>query len=134
MDAATLACPTCGAPAAPDAVECNWCKARLATVACPSCYGLTFRGAKHCSHCGAKVGVSAVGDAFLEECGRCAGIWVDAESFRKICERKEERAAFVGAGSPLTAPSRSVTPERVAYIPCPDCGKVMNRINFARHS
>jgi Zn-finger nucleic acid-binding protein len=157
MDAGMLACPNCGAPATPDAVSCTHCRVQLATVACPQCFAMGFVGAEHCAHCGARLfratdgqraagtracprcrterlTVSAVGDAFLEECGRCGGLWVDAGSFRKLCEHKEERAAYVGAGSPLPSPARNVKPEHVAYVPCPECGKVMNRVNFARHS
>ena len=55
MDATALTCPQCGAVAAPDAIQCSFCHARLATTACPSCFGLVFVGSKHCQHCGAAI-------------------------------------------------------------------------------
>jgi Zn-finger nucleic acid-binding protein len=158
MDAGMLACPNCGAPAAPSAVQCTHCRVQLATLACPGCFGMNFVGAQHCSHCGAKVfrpavgetlpagtracprcrverlSVTAIGSAFLEECTRCGGLWVDAGSFKSLCEHREERAAYVGPGSPLPSAARAVEAQHVAYLPCPECGKVMNRVNFARHS
>jgi Zn-finger nucleic acid-binding protein len=152
-------CPNCGAAAAPTDVQCGYCKAQLQTVSCPSCLGMIFRGAKHCSHCGARafeaqaavaagsgahqcprcngaLTVTAVGSAFLEECGGCGGVWVDAQSFQQICQSREQQAAFVGAGSPLTPPSLGDAShhETVQYVKCPECAQLMNRMNFARHS
>ena len=152
-------CPNCGAAARTSDVQCGYCKAQLQTVACPSCLGMIFRGAKHCSHCGAKtfavdgdVGVgdgahrcprcsatltvTAIGSAFLEECSACGGVWVDAQSFQQICQSREQQSAYVGAGSPVAAPSLGAAArhESVQYVKCPACGQLMNRMNFARHS
>jgi len=154
-------CPNCGAAAAATDVRCGYCRAQLQTVACPSCLGMIFRGAKHCSHCGARafdgseasganaandahrcprcdspLAVTAIGSAFLEECGACGGVWVDAESFQQICRSREQQSAYVGAGSPVAAPSLGAAAhhESVQYVKCPECGQLMNRMNFARHS
>lgn len=141
----------------------RYCKARLQTIACPSCLGMIFAGAKHCSHCGARtfaaatdatadeaaetgvhpcprcraaLALTAIGSAMLEECGACGGAWVDAQSFQQICLSREQQAAYVGAGSPLPAPSLGAAAEHdsVRYVKCPMCGQLMNRMNFARHS
>jgi Zn-finger nucleic acid-binding protein len=157
MDAGMLKCPACGANVAREATTCSYCRAHLRTAACAGCFGMNFAGSKHCVHCGARffekkddaadvgprecprcehgLSVSAVGEAFIEDCANCGGMWVDTESFRKICERKEKSAAFVGMGSPLPAPGRAVTVNGpVQYLRCPDCDKLMNRLNFARQS
>ncbi len=159
MDAGMLECPNCGAAARVDQLSCTHCRVQLQTIACPTCFGMVFSGAQHCSHCGARafhgrttaempaadggqscprcratLAVTAIGDAFLEECGGCGGLWVDAESFKKICTRREKSAAYVGLGSPLPAPGHAATLEQVKYLPCPTCSKMMNRLNFARHS
>ncbi len=156
-----LTCPNCGAVAAPSDVRCGYCRATLQTVACASCLGMIFAGSKHCSHCGARVfaaagggavdgegeaaahrcprcatglTTTAIGAAFLEECSGCGGVWVDAQSFQEICTSREVEAAYVGAGSPLAAPVAAHHEERVRYVKCPECGAVMNRVNFARWS
>jgi predicted RNA-binding Zn-ribbon protein involved in translation (DUF1610 family) len=129
MDAGHLSCPSCGAAADANAVRCAHCRIQLQTAACPRCYGFNFVGAKHCSRCGAALfapapvdpnpdavhpcprchsplSLFAVGDVFLEECGRCGGMWVDVQSFQKVLARHEQRAAFTGLGAPGGAPGR----------------------------
>ncbi len=155
MNAGTLNCPTCGAAASTDAVRCLFCNARLATVACPRCFAMMFIGSKHCSSCGAKaqraesVGASsrrcprcrieleaiAVGSASLRECGRCEGLWVDVESFEQIINEREQQSSMLGAASIMPEQTSGVhEPNKVRYVPCPECNQLMNRVNFARCS
>jgi len=152
MSAQTLNCPMCGASASTDATRCEHCGARLATVACPSCFGMMFLGAKFCSHCGAKADrteVSAdarqlcprcgvnldavvIGNTNLLECPRCEGIWADTASLQQICTDREKQAAVLGVAAPLPATESGI--EKVRYLPCPACKKLMNRVNFANCS
>lgn len=157
MQAETLNCPTCGAAASSDATHCAFCGARLATVACPRCFAMMFAGSKHCAKCGAKVDAAepggeeasraaqcprcrvglesiAVGGARLKECARCDGLWVDVESFERIVNEREEQAAVLGAPSLLTKEGGAGASRQVRYVPCPQCGELMNRVNFARCS
>jgi Zn-finger nucleic acid-binding protein len=153
VNAQTLNCPMCGAPAASDATRCEHCGARLATIACPSCFGLMFLGAKFCSHCGAsaqrtelegaqkqlcprcKVPLEAVavGASNLRECPNCEGIWADTASFEQICADREKQAAVLGMAQSLPQAEAQVI-EQVRYIPGPLCHKLMNRVNFAHCS
>jgi Zn-finger nucleic acid-binding protein len=158
MNAETLKCPTCGASASVDAARCTFCDSRLATVACPRCFAMMFVGSKHCSRCGARAeraGVDetasrrcprcrveleavAVGSATLRECARCEGLWVDVESFEQIISEREQQSMMLGAASILPKRAEdSATlsqPDKVRYVPCPECGQLMNRVNFARSS
>lgn len=69
----------------------------------------------------------------MRECEKCAGIWLDVAAFEKICADREQQSAVLGGASPV--PSHEVRPEqRIRYAPCPQCGQLMNRINFARCS
>lgn len=153
MDAQTLNCPMCGAPAAPEATRCDHCNAQLATVACPKCFGMLFLGAKFCPHCGApaerkeveakagracprcRVDMKAVviGQTELRECPKCEGIWSDAEALQKICADREQQAAVLGVANSLSA-SAGVGLAAVRYVPCPVCRQLMNRVNFAHCS
>jgi Zn-finger nucleic acid-binding protein len=149
QDAGTLHCPNCGAAAAPAAGRCPYCHARLATVSCPSCFGLLFEGAAYCPHCGAKrerqsegeapgacpgcrgpLARVEVGSTALVECERCDGIWLDAEAFERLCADRETQAAVLHRIA--TAARTPAGPIR--YRPCPRCGKLMNRVNFAKAS
>ena len=154
MEAGILKCPHCGAAVSVDSSQCQFCQARLATVACPSCFGMMFVGSRHCPACGVRADRMTVADLPsrscprcrtrmqgialganpLHECQGCGGLWVDAASFEHICADREQQAAVLGAASsvPASAPASGVAP--VQYIPCPECGRLMNRVNFARCS
>ncbi|HWS99447.1 MAG TPA: zf-TFIIB domain-containing protein [Pyrinomonadaceae bacterium] len=157
MQAETLHCPACGAAAASDATRCEFCAARLKTVACPRCFAMMFVGTKHCSSCGAKADAAssvesaagrtlscprcragleaiAVGSARLKECARCDGLWVDVESFERIVSEREEQSAVLGAPTLLQKAGGAGASGQVRYVPCPECGELMNRVNFARCS
>lgn len=153
MNAETLNCPMCGAPASSDATQCEHCGARLATVACPSCFGMIFVGSKFCSHCGARadrteaetqthlpcprchVDLNAVviGKTNLRECPQCEGIWADAASLEAIRADREQQAAVLGIAGPV-APEPGDIEKQIRYVPCPVCHKLMNRVNFAHCS
>lgn len=152
MSAETLNCPMCGASASSASTKCLHCGARLATVSCPSCFGMMFLGAKFCSHCGAKANRTEksatsqpcprcrveldaviVGETELRECPRCEGIWADADSLARICSDREQQAAVLGVAAPMPT-DLTGSPEVVRYVPCPDCQKLMHRVNFAKCS
>jgi len=145
----TLSCPQCGAEAAPASVRCAYCGSSLATVACPECFGSLFVGMAHCPWCGAaasrEVAAAAVGAcprctaglhrirvgaAHVDECAACGGLWIDTASFERICAEREEQEAVLGtARTPARAPEPAAAGR--LYIPCPVCGKLMHRTNFA---
>ena len=152
MDAAALTCPQCGAAAEVDAVQCSFCRARLATTACASCFGLVFLGSRHCAHCGVAIAVAdpregerecprgcgtlhrlALGGVELDECARCSGVWLTIEVFRRLCAEEERRAVFLGAEMQPRTTQAAATPT-VRYVPCPECARLMNRVNFGKRS
>jgi Zn-finger nucleic acid-binding protein len=144
----------CGAAASTEATRCEHCGARLATVACPSCFGMMFAGEKFCPHCGAKaertevagaapemcprcrVNMEAVviGKSNLRECPKCEGIWADADSLREICEDREQQSAVLGMASHVPVEESESVERKIQYLPCPVCGELMNRVNFAHCS
>ncbi|HVN80392.1 MAG TPA: zf-TFIIB domain-containing protein [Terriglobia bacterium] len=148
----SLKCPNCGGEATLDSATCSWCGSSLATVACPRCFASIFVGMKHCPFCGAEatqavqgrpaqlkcprcdVGLVQVelGGIDLSECQRCGGLWVDKSAFQKICEEREEQEAVLGMASPVSAGTTKNTTQNLRmYVPCPLCGNLMNRLNFA---
>jgi len=113
---------------------------------------MVFLGSKHCAHCGTTIGAVdsregkrpcprgcgtlrrlTLGGVALEECERCSGIWLLPTVFQKLCAEEERRSAFLG--EELQARHTPATPvATVRYVPCPDCGKLMNRVNFGKRS
>lgn len=77
-----------------------------------------------------------IGAEAMRECERCGGLWLDVAAFEKICANREEQAAVLGGASVTPAHQLDMHADanNVRYIPCPQCGQLMNRINFARCS
>jgi len=153
MNVETLNCPNCGAGVESDRTLCEFCRTRLKTVACPDCLGLMFFGNKFCGHCGAEATVAEtshdnasgkcprcqielveldIAENELRQCERCDGMWVDVETFENICADREKQSAvlyFVAKKQPIQEGR-----PKISYVPCPDCGQLMNRSNFANSS
>ena len=150
---ATLRCPNCGAPASPEATCCPYCGTALALVGCPHCFARVFEGAQHCSKCGTAIASrktaeeSAPGECpecsrelvgtqlatvRLHECHSCGGLWVDADTFGRVCAETE---AQEGVLTLAERPGWTETiRQRRAYRPCLVCGQLMNRVSFDSES
>jgi Zn-finger nucleic acid-binding protein len=72
-----------------------------------------------------------VGETAMLECGGCRAVWVDAATFEHICANGEAQAAVLHQ---WPGQSRPDTRGEVRYRKCVACGKMMNRLNFARLS
>ena len=153
MSEPALRCPGCGAPAGADAASCDYCGSALATVTCASCFAPMFVGSRFCARCGAEVTrellsedtplpcprcrepmqALRLGGTTARECSACGGLWLDPASLQRLSDAREERADVI---SVLAArmPTLSTPPDVVRYVPCPSCGKLMNRRNFAQSS
>ena len=156
MQAETLNCPNCGAAVSSDSPRCQFCESKLATVACPSCFAMMFIGSRHCPHCGAaaaetkasalstlkcpkcRIDMLAItlGGSAMRECETCGGLWLEVAAFQKLCTDREEQSAVLGLASPVAGHQMdpAAAPIKVRYFPCPQCGQLMNRMNFARCS
>lgn len=116
---------------------------------------MMFIGSRHCPHCGAaatqptaaqlsvlkcprcRTDMSSVtiGATAMRECERCGGLWLEVAALESICADREQQSAVLGAALP--APQQVAAKfesEKIRYVPCPQCGQLMNRINFARCS
>ena len=125
-------------------------------MACASCFGMMFIGSRHCPHCGAAATITAasqlavlkcprckvemsslsIGGEAMRECERCNGLWLEVAVFERICSSREQQSAVLGGAAPSPSAqlhANSIS-EKVRYVPCPHCGQLMNRINFARCS
>ena len=161
-EAGSLACPGCGGPASPESKSCSYCGIPLATARCPRCFALLFRGVKHCASCGAAIDTPAhvvseegqaprqcprcsakgkapleaqiVAETLLDQCPRCGGLWLDQAAFERLTRAAEDESttgALAKLGRPK--PPGSSLPA-VTYVRCPDCGDLMNRRNYGKHS
>jgi Zn-finger nucleic acid-binding protein len=69
----------------------------------------------------------------VRECSACGGLWMDPDVLQKLCDAHEEHA---GVASMLESrvPASRAAQDTIRYIPCPQCAKLMNRVNFAHSS
>jgi len=151
--AATLNCSACGGTVGPDELRCPHCGSQVATVACPRCFGMVPVRAAHCPQCGAAIAraepeapsalacpgcrkplvASAVGGASLDQCHDCGGLWLRQDAFDHLAGDREQRGAVMGS-LPGEEHRATLDPAAVRYRPCPQCGALMNRYNYARIS
>ena len=89
-----------------------------------------------CPRCHVDMSSVTIGAEAMRECERCAGLWVEAGAFEKICADREQQSAVLGTAVPAPAQQTAsgVGAGQIQYAPCPQCGQLMNRINFARCS
>jgi Zn-finger nucleic acid-binding protein len=110
--------------------HCPHCGAAAATAAASTLAGLK------CPRCKVEMSSISLGGEAMRECEHCSGLWLDVVAFERICTSREQQSSVLGVAStvPGHAVDLSAEPIKVSYIPCPQCGQLMNRMNFAHCS
>jgi len=126
----------------------------LVTLICPKCSAAAVEGTHFCPKCGASIDHAlmasdtvaqcprcrmdmdalVLGNATARECSNCAGLWLEAEVFDRICGDREQRSSVLGAAGLVEHKPNVQLPENVKYLRCPACTKLMNRVNFSKTS
>jgi Zn-finger nucleic acid-binding protein/RNA polymerase subunit RPABC4/transcription elongation factor Spt4 len=154
--APTLNCKSCGGAVGPDDIRCPHCGSQVATVACPKCFGMVPVHAAHCPGCGAAIqretpgaatalacpgcrkplAATTISGASLDQCRDCGGVWLRQEAFDHLAGDRSQRGEVMGS-LPQEVPRIAGDLGNlggVRYRPCPQCGTLMNRYNYARIS
>ena len=154
-------CSTCGGKLAENAKRCEYCDAAVSLAdrglgdACPECFARLPQGARYCSSCGVEIRPEAVlkhvsdqdcprcegtlaiceveGQGRFTECTSCGGLWLDEVVFEELT-RTRDRSSFAYLFTRDEPSPQERPPEKVRYLPCPVCGELMNRRNFASRS
>jgi len=112
-----------------------------------------FHGHKHCPDCGAELGIAAstteqkelpcprcekplrarlVGDIVIDECGQCAGLFLDQIAIKRVVtDRAQSRAETLLGELPRAQTAALPGPGERLYVKCPSCRVIMNRKLFA---
>jgi Zn-finger nucleic acid-binding protein len=155
-----LHCSSCGGKLREKSRKCDYCGSEMTWgernmgPACPECFARLPGGARFCSECGVKISPEAIrttratascprckGQLALREfpkghyteCLVCGGIWLDAQAFESVIKEKDE-GALAGLIRSAEATANAGAAETIKYVPCPTCGSMMNRKNFAECS
>jgi Zn-finger nucleic acid-binding protein len=96
---------------------------------------VTETGSLACPRCRIDLGAEIIGPISAHRCAGCGGLWLDPETFRALCDVDAGKSAprALARREPTDA-GRPTRDERVHYLPCPVCGEMMSRVNFARVS
>lgn len=157
--APTLHCNNCGGNLEKGEAQCSYCGAMVdlrsarMTAYCTSCLATSREGAKFCSGCGrpitekidaptetdgscprcnVRMRSRQIGAHKTDECPVCLGVFVKVDHFEVLIRNQESRVGEVPAAS---GPKKAaLQAEKVSYIKCPECGQMMNRINYGRIS
>lgn len=154
-------CFSCGGGISEGDASCGYCGSQLSLQerrlgqTCPSCFCRTLEDSKFCSSCGVAINPERVdvtpidkdcprcqgdlvrcGLGSFVECSKCGGVWLEESSFEDFVERGDESsiATLIGAGGIDEEKKEAMAAAQentVRYVPCPECGELMNRKNFA---
>jgi Zn-finger nucleic acid-binding protein len=133
------ACPTCHCRLAPGVTFCPWCGTGVVTpetadtsLPCPCGDGELRQRVL-------PVPAGSTGNAlFLAECATCHGVWVNRDTIERMVTSHADDAMLLalapGLAATKAARATSTGDVTVRYRPCPTCGSLMNRVNYARIS
>ncbi len=113
-----------------------------------------FVGAQFCPHCGTKIeapeaaaGASlkcpgcsgamhaiTLGATPLHQCAQCGSAWLAPGDFASLCSDRESRGTVLTSLGANTAAAQRPSTDKVRYVHCAVCDKVMNRVNFGKMS
>lgn len=75
-----------------------------------------------------------VGATTMHQCSKCGSSWLSPDAFSALCADKDARGLVAAATGCLPGSATIAHPATVRYVHCPECAKVMNRVNFAHAS
>jgi Zn-finger nucleic acid-binding protein len=91
------------------------------------------RAPLQCPRCRAEMQSLMLGTTKVRECGACGGLWMDPQDLQRLADAKEQHSAIIAVLA-AHVPAAPSLPDVIRYLPCPECGKLMNRSNFAKSS
>ena len=161
VESQILRCGSCGAHAAAEAAECEFCGAaivrdkRKLSLICPECYAQNSNDSRFCAACGVgfqpnrveTVGVDLpcpacrclmpvrqVAGIAINECTECNGLWVSGGKFDQLIDRAAAARDTNFETPTLRRKSGNPMRQRVQYRSCPECASMMQRRNFRKVS
>jgi Zn-finger nucleic acid-binding protein len=132
-------CSSCGAPLPAKSLVCPFCSTRNAV----DLRGLSVSTGKAptapraCPECRAGMESLNVGRRerfFIEMCPRCHGLFFDLNELHALLDDAVVPTYEIDYPLLAKVQEESPAPRRAAYVPCPDCAKLMNKVQFAPRS
>lgn len=131
-------CSSCGAPLPAKSLVCAFCNTRNAVDlrALSVSTGKPPAAPRACPECRTGMESLNVGHRqrfFIEMCPRCHGLFFDLNELHALLDDAVAPAYEINYAL-LEKVQAGPVSRRAAYVPCPDCGKLMNKVQFAERS
>lgn len=132
-------CRKCGAPLPGVSVTCRYCGAVNDLDLHDRGVRPVGAGERLCPHCREaleRLQVSVGTGIELDRCARCMGIFFDPGELSSVLSQADTQREHVDRQRlrALTELAASESARPVRYVPCPDCGNLMNRTVYGRRS
>ena len=133
-------CSNCSAPLPPDSIICNYCKTRndtdLRGLHRYTTHSLdSGRTCPRCSILMKTIDLKLNGTFLIERCDQCMGLFFDPQELEALLEASVSNVFDINRAKIDDLNQRARAGDMpVAYIKCPVCSKLMNRINFGTKS
>ena len=133
-------CTNCGAPLPPKSNICKFCgtlnETDLRAIRQP--HGKGERSERPCPRCKTPlhgIELQAGGGLLIDRCDSCMGIFFDPDELETLIDSSVKHVGDVDRER-IDTLIREEAPEAgpVRYLPCPDCGKLMNRQGYGMRS
>lgn len=133
-------CSNCSAPLPPNSIICGYCGSRndtdlkgihRYTVHAPD----TERTCPRCSISLKTIDLNIDGTFLIERCDECLGLFFDTGELEALLKTSIDHVYHVDRKKiTQLLKNNPVQNYSAAYIPCPVCGTIMNRVNFGMRS
>jgi len=133
-------CTSCGAPLEAQSLICPFCNTRNAVDLRSLSVSTESEPAapRDCPECGTAMESLNVGHRkrfFIEQCARCHGLFFDLNELHALLDDAVAPTYEINFPLLSAVQNESAAPRRtIAYVPCPGCGKLMNRVRFGQRS
>ena len=133
-------CTSCSAPLPADSSCCSYCGTRndLDVMALQNFAEGREESRRHCPDCSLPLETIRLSgnDSFaIERCPACFGLFFDPGEVQALLDASVAPTFEINYHAIVNINRERATTERpVRYIKCPECGKLMNRVNFGSTS
>ena len=132
-------CSSCGAPLPAKSLVCAFCSTRntVDLRGLSASTGKPPAAPRACPECRTGMESLNVGHRerfFIEMCPRCHGLFFDLNELHALLDDAVAPTYEIDYSLLEKVQALNPPPRRTAYVPCPECGKLMNKVQFAPRS
>ncbi|MBJ6725530.1 zf-TFIIB domain-containing protein [Geomesophilobacter sediminis] len=132
-------CTNCSAPLPANSITCEYCGSRN-DIDLKGVHYYTTHAAQSdriCPRCAVPlqtIDLQLQGTFLIERCGECLGLFFDPNELETVLDQSVTSAFTVNTAELDRINASGPVSHGAAYVKCPICGTLMNRVNFGARS